>query len=258
MTRPPRHSTSQQAQVFINKLEAARRQLDAAIRMTFANEDDLAIHTVAAAAYRIVRDLLDKRGRSDSEELYAAGIYVTARSLATGELPHAELDDLMRDAPQLHDMLMAISEKIKTGGDAVTPDKIRVRMDRRAEWSRLSATANFLKHADRDTKSHLSLDDVDNDEILMRACAAYAMAVGQTPDNLLQTPEMSAFYIWWMSRHDPAQLARENGDEFADLMQRLSPSRRRRACLKLIRLFTRWRSDAASWFSDHDVASSSA
>lgn len=245
MTRPPRHSTSRQAQVFINKLEAARRQLDAAIRMTFANEDELAIHTVAAAAYRIVRDLLHKRGRSDSEELYAAGIYNTARLLATGEIPQAELDDLMRDAPQSHDKLMAISEEIKAGGDAVTPDKIRVHMDhmdRKAEWSRLSATANFLKHADWGP-THLSLDDMNNDEILIRACVAYVMAVGQTPDNLLQTPEMSAFHIWWMSRNDRVQLAREHGDEFADLMQRLSPSRRRRACLKLIRLFTRWRSD---------------
>jgi hypothetical protein len=145
---------------------------------------------------------------------------------------------------------VAISEEIKTGGDAVTPDKIQVRLDRRADWSRLSATANFLKHADRDTKSHLSLDDVDNDKILVRACAAYVMAVGQTPDNLLETPEMSAFYIWWMSRHDPAQLARENGDKFADQMQRLSPSRRRRACLKLIRLYTRWRSEATSGSSN--------
>ena len=59
------------------KLEAARRQLNAAIRMTFANEDELAIHTVAAAAYGIVRDLLGTRGRSNSEELYAADIYIS-------------------------------------------------------------------------------------------------------------------------------------------------------------------------------------
>ncbi|MGC8476265.1 MAG: hypothetical protein ACP5NP_07915 [Acetobacteraceae bacterium] len=212
--------------------------------MTFANEDKLAIHTVAAAAYRIVRDLLDKRGRSDLEDLVAAGVYVTARALAAGELPKTERDDLTRDAPWLHDKLMAISEEIKRGG-AVTPDEIQVPLDRRAEWSRLSATANFLKHADRDTKSHLSLDEVNNDETLIRACAAYAMAVGQTPDDLRQTPEMSAFHIWWISLHDPAQLAREYGDKLADQMQQLSPSKRRRACLRLIRLFTRWRSEAA-------------
>jgi hypothetical protein len=102
------------------------------------------------------------------------------------------------------------------------------------------------KRKPRNRTTHLSLDDKNTDEILMRACVAYVMAVGQTLDNLRQTPEMSAFRIWWMSRHDPAQLAREDGDEFADLMQRLRPSRRRRACLKLIRLFTRWRSEAAS------------
>ena len=64
MAEPPRRrSKPREATIFINKLEAARRQLDAAIRMTFANEDELAIHTVAAAAYRLVRDLLNRRGR---------------------------------------------------------------------------------------------------------------------------------------------------------------------------------------------------
>lgn len=206
----------------------------------------MAIHTVAAAAYRILRDLLDKRGRSDLDELAAAGIYETARTLAAGDLPQVELDDLTRDAPRLHDLLTAISGEINAGVDAGTPDKIRVRLDRKADWTRLSAVANFLKHADRDTMSHLSLDKVDNDEILMRAIAAYIMAVGQTPDTLLQTPEMSAFHIWWMSRHDPTQLRREHGDEFADVMQRLSPSKRRRACLKLVRSFTRWRLETAN------------
>jgi hypothetical protein len=36
----------------INKIAAASRQLDAAIRMFFAKEDELAIHTVASAASR--------------------------------------------------------------------------------------------------------------------------------------------------------------------------------------------------------------
>jgi hypothetical protein len=36
------------AEIYVNKLEAARQQIDAAIRMLLANEDSLAIHTVAA------------------------------------------------------------------------------------------------------------------------------------------------------------------------------------------------------------------
>jgi hypothetical protein len=110
MTGPPRRPTgAPKAKVFINKLEAARRQLYAAIRMTFANEDEFAIHTVAAAAYRILRDLLEKRGRFDLEELAAAGIYHTASSMAAGELPQADQDDLRLEHPLLYDMLVAIA-----------------------------------------------------------------------------------------------------------------------------------------------------
>jgi hypothetical protein len=45
----------------VNKVEAARRQIDAAIRMLFSNEDPVAVHTVAMASLRIVRDLAAKR-----------------------------------------------------------------------------------------------------------------------------------------------------------------------------------------------------
>jgi hypothetical protein len=45
----------------VNKIEAARRQIDAAIRMLFSNEDSIAIHTLAMASFRIVRDLSEKR-----------------------------------------------------------------------------------------------------------------------------------------------------------------------------------------------------
>jgi hypothetical protein len=240
---------SRQATIFINKLEAARRQIDAAIRMTFANEDELAIHTVAAAAYRIVRDLLEKQGRFDFDELLAAGIYSAARSLAAGELPQGELDDLTRGAPQLRDRLAAMADEMRAKLDTVPTVNFSVRVnrgDRIAEWNRLSAAANFLKHADKDADTHITLAKLDNDEIIIRAVNAYISIFRQPqdiyrgpPDILHRTPEMAAFHIWWMSRHTPDQLGREYGDEFAQQFQRLSPYRRRRACLKLIRLFTR-------------------
>ena len=47
----------------VNKIDAARRQIDAAIRMLFAKDDPVAIHTLAAAGFRILRDLSDKRGK---------------------------------------------------------------------------------------------------------------------------------------------------------------------------------------------------
>jgi len=50
----------------INKIDAARQQLDAAIRMTFGEENPVAIHTVVAAAHRIVRDICEQRGDIES------------------------------------------------------------------------------------------------------------------------------------------------------------------------------------------------
>jgi hypothetical protein len=47
----------------ITKLEAAGRQLDSAIRMFFANEDILAVHTVARAAFRILYDITKEAKR---------------------------------------------------------------------------------------------------------------------------------------------------------------------------------------------------
>jgi hypothetical protein len=59
--------------IHINKFAAASRQLDAAIRMFFAKEDELAIHTVASAAFRLLRDLTAKRGKNFTAEAFRAG-----------------------------------------------------------------------------------------------------------------------------------------------------------------------------------------
>lgn len=45
------------AELRVNKPEAARRQIEAAIRLLFANEDPLAVHTLTMAGFHIVRDL---------------------------------------------------------------------------------------------------------------------------------------------------------------------------------------------------------
>jgi hypothetical protein len=52
------------AKLKVNKPEAARRQIDSAIRMLFQNEDPIAIHTLCMAAFRILRDLAEKCGDS--------------------------------------------------------------------------------------------------------------------------------------------------------------------------------------------------
>ena len=49
-------------EIKITKIEAAQRQIDAGIRMLFRNDDPVAIHTVAMAGFRILRDLAKKKG----------------------------------------------------------------------------------------------------------------------------------------------------------------------------------------------------
>lgn len=46
----------------ISKLDAAKRQLDTFIKLYFHSGDPVAMHTLTAAAFCIIRDLNDKRG----------------------------------------------------------------------------------------------------------------------------------------------------------------------------------------------------
>ncbi len=48
----------------ISKLDAAKRQLETAIRLYFHNGDTVSIHTLTAAAYNVIRDINNHRGGS--------------------------------------------------------------------------------------------------------------------------------------------------------------------------------------------------
>lgn len=48
--------------LIISKLDAARRQLEIAIRLYFQNGDPVSIHTLTAAAYNVICDINNKRG----------------------------------------------------------------------------------------------------------------------------------------------------------------------------------------------------
>jgi hypothetical protein len=54
------------AKIRLNKLDAARRQINAAVRMTFGGEDPVAIHSVIAAGHRIIKDICEQRGDIES------------------------------------------------------------------------------------------------------------------------------------------------------------------------------------------------
>ena len=46
----------------VSKLNAARRQLDCAIELWFADKDKVSVHTLAAAAHQIIHDINQKKG----------------------------------------------------------------------------------------------------------------------------------------------------------------------------------------------------
>ena len=52
------------ALIMIDKLDAARRQLETAALLYFNDQDIVSIHTLTAAAYEIVESLAQRRGRS--------------------------------------------------------------------------------------------------------------------------------------------------------------------------------------------------
>ncbi|MBI5397688.1 MAG: hypothetical protein HZA91_20515 [Verrucomicrobia bacterium] len=50
-------------EIIVSKLDAARRQLETAIRLYFHGTDPVSIHTLTAAAYNVLRDLNQDHGK---------------------------------------------------------------------------------------------------------------------------------------------------------------------------------------------------
>lgn len=99
-----------------NKVDAARRQLEAAIRMFFAKEDALAVHTIASAAYRILRDLAEGTGNSKFHESCKSMIkpgkekeFWAAMNKSANFLKHADSDPsgILEIKEEANDMTIA-------------------------------------------------------------------------------------------------------------------------------------------------------
>ncbi len=176
------------AEIYVNKLEAARRQIDAAIRMLLANEDSLAIHTVTAAGFGVLRDLLKHRGKYDLEELSSAGIYQCALEYAEGLVTREQLAVIFKGDDFSQDIIVYIAEEIKEK-KVYGPDEINVQMSisdaaRKERHDKLAKIPNFLKHSDKDPLGLLSISQVDNIEFLSNAAAAYAMLKKELTDEM--------------------------------------------------------------------------
>ncbi|MBI4936800.1 MAG: hypothetical protein HY846_01020 [Nitrosomonadales bacterium] len=166
------------AKVHITKLAAAERQLRAAIRLYFAEEDELAIHTIASAAYRLLADLKAERGMDEAANVYLTSIFYVVRDYRRGTLPK----DIASD-PEFVEWVREVAEKLPIRPDSKFED-VSVTLPRELVgqfWNQRNKVANFLKHADRDTGASISLDEVDNLLLLMQCYSSY---MDITRDNL--------------------------------------------------------------------------
>ena len=159
------------AEIHITKLVAARRQLQAAIRIFFAGEDELAVHTVASAAYRLIADLKQSRGRDEVADFYRTIVFYNVRDYRRGTLPKdlADNAEFVEQVREWVEALPSITENSKYEDLSVNvPPEAARRF-----WKSRNKVFNFLKHADNDSEKHISLDEVKNFELLIQAIGAY-------------------------------------------------------------------------------------
>jgi hypothetical protein len=93
----------------ITKIEAAQRQLDAAIRMFFAEDDWIAIHTLLAAGGRILRDLSEQR-RTSTWNLFNHTVIPEKRKEFFKILNYAA--DFFKHADQDPDAILVVNPRV--------------------------------------------------------------------------------------------------------------------------------------------------
>ncbi len=179
------------AEVFVNKLTAANRQLRCAIRLFFSGEDELAIHTITAAAYEIICDLKSRRGRDEIEDYCKSTVIFAIRSFRRGDLPPS-----MTSSPQTMEFIKQIANQWPDISATSDLDDIQflIPEEDRKKFSRdRKKIANFLKHANYDSTKSISMDEVDNLELLARATTSY-LDIDESDSRLGYEGEL--FHMW--------------------------------------------------------------
>jgi hypothetical protein len=215
------------ASLHVTKLAAAKRQLRAAIRLFFMEEDELAIHTVASASYGLLKDLKRDRGQSEAADSYRTTFFYLVRDFRRGTLPaHMTSDPTkMAEIESVADHLSPITADSKLSDVQVT---ISSALERQY-WSESNKAANFLKHADRDTDGTLSLDKIGNNLLLLKCCSAYRDIA---PDDLGN--EGLVFEAFTAAGNPAHQATGSAFDSLLESMKRVPSDRRMALCYKVI------------------------
>ncbi len=214
------------AQLHVTKLVAAQRQLRAAIRMFFAGEDELAIHTVASAAYRIISDLKKKRGRDEVADYYLTTIFYIVRDYRRDTLPK-----LLTEDPEAMKWIQEMAVQFPITASMEFKDiKGSVSKETAREWwHKRNKVSNFLKHAEHDAKAHISLHEVDNLNLLARALASYSDLV---KDDL--GAEGIILWIYFNVVTETKEQLPENYRKIANDLDEYDPDEQLRLCSSFI------------------------
>ena len=129
----------------------------------FRGKTDLAVHTVVAAAHRIVLDLAEKRNLAPYTESIRKTIATLYRQQFGETIPNHKLHHWAAQFEKEH---------------------FRPHLNR---------PANFLKHADKDASKVLDQESLQTDILLLVSCVTYAEL------GLEYTPEMNAFCRWHLA-----------------------------------------------------------
>lgn len=147
--------------IVVGKLEAARRQLETAVRLYFAREDAVSLHTLTMAPYEILRDITRARPEAkeatpwDHSQLMVSDVFGMLRRFGIGN----------DDAPKI----------------------IR---------ERLRAPQNFFKHAKNDgLDAEVELRPATTEMLLWDACRVYQQLTGEN------VPVLIAYQLWWSAHH---------------------------------------------------------
>jgi hypothetical protein len=215
------------ASLHVNKLSAAKRQLQSAIRMYFQPEDEIAVHTVAAATYGLLKDIKKSRGMSEAADQYLVSIFYAVRDFRRGTLPSHLTEDLtfMEELTRLTEQLSQI-----TADSKLSDVRASIGEDlERQYWNDTNSAANFLKHADRDTDRTLALDTIDNRLLLMKCLSAYQDVA---PDDLGN--EGIVFQAYICANNESYQMGSGSFNSLVTSMRKVSAEHQPKLCYQVI------------------------
>ena len=190
-------------------------------------EDELAVHTVASASYGLLKDMKRDRGLSEAADSYLTMFFYLVRDFRRGILPVQMMSDpaMMAEIERVADQLSLITADSKLSDVQVT---ISPSLEKKY-WNDSNQAANFLKHADRDTDGTLSLENIDNNLLLLKCCSAYRDIA---PDDLGNEGQVFEAFI---AAGNPAHHATGSTfDSLLESMKRVPDDRRLALCYKVI------------------------